>query len=107
MDFVLHSLDPGNSSTPPPVFDKAAESAVFTQMMGTFGWTPATVTPVPPTVPPAQLPDLTIAQMRIELQNTSCLMPGDPTGVRIWITNSGQAGDRKLCSEMSTTWIKR
>ena len=46
---------------------------------------------VPPTVPPAQLPDLAITQMRIELQNTSCLMPGDPTGVRIWITNNGQA----------------
>ena len=46
---------------------------------------------VPPTVPPAQLPDLTITQMKIELQNTSCLMPGDPTGVRIWVTNNGQA----------------
>jgi photosystem II stability/assembly factor-like uncharacterized protein len=52
MDFVLHSLNPGNYSTPPPVFDKAAESLVFAQMMGTFGWTPATATPVPPTVPP-------------------------------------------------------
>lgn len=56
MDFVLHSLDPGASSTPPPVFDRAAESAVFAQMMGTFGWTPATVTPVPPTVPPVLVP---------------------------------------------------
>ena len=52
MDFVLHSLDPGAYSTPPPIFDKTAESGVFTQMMGTFGWTPATVTPIPPTVPP-------------------------------------------------------
>jgi photosystem II stability/assembly factor-like uncharacterized protein len=60
MDFVLHSLAPDNSSTPPPVFDKAAESAVFAQMMGTFVWTPATVTPIPPTVPPVlvQSPDI-------------------------------------------------
>ncbi|HEU4743739.1 MAG TPA: CARDB domain-containing protein, partial [Anaerolineales bacterium] len=50
MDFVLHSLAPGNYSTPPPIFNKEAESAVFAQMMGTFGWTPATVTPVPPPV---------------------------------------------------------
>ena len=41
--------------------------------------------------PPPQLPDLTIVQMRIELQNTSCLAPGDPTGVRMWIKNNGQA----------------
>ena len=36
------------------------------------------------------LPDLTITQMKIELQNTSCLIPGDPLGVRLSITNNGQ-----------------
>ena len=56
MDFVLHSLNPGNYATPPPVFDRAAESAVFAQMMGTFGWTSATITPIPPTVPPVLVP---------------------------------------------------
>ena len=63
MDFVLHSLQPGNFETPPPVFDKAVESVVFTQMMQTFAWaspviTPSftpetpTLTPPPPTVNP-------------------------------------------------------
>ncbi len=41
-------------------------------------------------IPSGPLPDLTITAMHIELQNTSCLMPGDPMGVRIWITNNGQ-----------------
>ena len=63
MDFVLHSLDAGNSATPPPIFNKEAESAVFRQMMGTFGWTPATVTPVPPTVPPIVVPAPNIGKL--------------------------------------------
>ena len=36
MDFILHSLNPDNSSTPPPAFDFAAESVVFGQIMSTF-----------------------------------------------------------------------
>ncbi|HKY54733.1 MAG TPA: choice-of-anchor Q domain-containing protein [Anaerolineales bacterium] len=62
----------------------------------------ATATPtITPTVTPTRtntptpgsqlLPDLTISNMRIELQNTSCLAPGDPLGVRVWVTNNGQA----------------
>ncbi len=48
--------------------------------------------PVPtPTPGPELLPDLTIPQMRIELQNPDCLHPGDPLGVRVWVTNVGQA----------------
>ncbi len=57
---VLHSGQPGNYSTPPPLFDQAAESTVFDQIAATFRWltapaatptaTPtstATVTPTP------------------------------------------------------------
>ena len=39
MDFVLHSTNPGVYPTPPPLFDMAAESAVFAQIMSTFAWT--------------------------------------------------------------------
>ncbi len=39
MDFVLHSTNPGAYPTPPPEYDKAAESAVFTAIMETFTWT--------------------------------------------------------------------
>lgn len=40
ISFILRSANPGNFSTPPPLFDKAAESAVFTQIMNTFNWLP-------------------------------------------------------------------
>jgi hypothetical protein len=38
VDFVLHSTNAGNYTTPPPPFDKAAESAVFQTIMSTFAW---------------------------------------------------------------------
>ncbi len=38
--FVLHSADPGNYTTPPPLFDKAAESAVFNTIINTFAFWP-------------------------------------------------------------------
>jgi hypothetical protein len=43
--------------------------------------------------PPATqiLPDLTIGGMYFQLQNPSCLMPGDLMGVQIGIANNGQA----------------
>jgi hypothetical protein len=34
--FVLHSANPGNYATPPPVFDMAKESAVIGTTMATF-----------------------------------------------------------------------
>jgi hypothetical protein len=36
LTFVLHSTNPSNYATPPPVFDMAAESAVFTTIMSTY-----------------------------------------------------------------------
>lgn len=39
LTFILHSLNPGNFPTPPPEFDKAAESAVFDLIINTFDWT--------------------------------------------------------------------
>jgi hypothetical protein len=39
LTFTLHSTDPGNSSTPLPEFDKAAESAIFDTIINTFDWT--------------------------------------------------------------------
>jgi hypothetical protein len=38
LSFVLHSTNPGVYPTPPPVFDQNVESAVFEQIMSTFGW---------------------------------------------------------------------
>ena len=39
----------------------------------------------------AALPDLTISQMKVQLQNPSCLAPGDSLGLLVGVTNSGQA----------------
>jgi hypothetical protein len=44
---VLHSVQPGNYPTPPPVFDEVAESAVFEQIVETFRWLEAP-SPTPP-----------------------------------------------------------
>ncbi|HKI52613.1 MAG TPA: NBR1-Ig-like domain-containing protein, partial [Anaerolineales bacterium] len=39
LTFTLHSTNPGNYQTPPPEFDKAAESAIFDTIINTFDWT--------------------------------------------------------------------
>jgi hypothetical protein len=36
--FVLHSTNPANYQVPPPLYDETAESAVFADIMNTFGW---------------------------------------------------------------------
>jgi hypothetical protein len=38
MSFVLHSTNPSNYPSPPPFYNKTAESAVFTEIMSTFSW---------------------------------------------------------------------
>jgi hypothetical protein len=50
MTFVLKSVDPGVFPTPPPAYDKAAESAVFSTIVSTFTLSslPATATSTPP-----------------------------------------------------------
>ena len=47
LDFILHSHDPGVFTTPPPVFDYAAESAIFDQIIGTFTWLAQSPTATP------------------------------------------------------------
>jgi len=37
MTFILHSINPGVYETPPPVFNVAAESAVFSTIMSAYG----------------------------------------------------------------------
>ena len=39
--------------------------------------------------PGGPLPDLTITQLKIELENTSCLLPGAGLGVRVFMRNNG------------------
>jgi hypothetical protein len=82
--FNFLSLGPPPTNTPTPLI-------TFIPSTATPTFTPSP-TPTRTNTPGSQpLPDLTITSMRIELQNTSCLIPGDPMGVRVWVTNSGEA----------------
>jgi murein DD-endopeptidase MepM/ murein hydrolase activator NlpD len=38
LDFVLRAANPGVYTTPPPLYDEAAESAVFGQIVSTYTW---------------------------------------------------------------------
>jgi len=38
LSFVMHSANPGVYTTPPPVFDKSAESAILNATASTFNW---------------------------------------------------------------------
>ena len=59
---TLHSTDPGNYATPPPLFDQTAESAVFSEIADSFRWLDgATPTPAP------NIPQATFKE------NTNCL----------------------------------
>jgi murein DD-endopeptidase MepM/ murein hydrolase activator NlpD len=64
LNFILHSHNPGQFATPPPVFDYATESAIFEQIVGTYAWLaqPPTSTPtvvLPPATPTGTLPSAT------------------------------------------------
>ena len=65
MGFVLHSHNPGNFDPPIPVFDRAAESAVFEQIMQTLTWIamPPTETPTPIPYPGVLVPSPLIRQL--------------------------------------------
>ncbi len=56
LEFVLHSLNAGNFPTPPPVFDYAAESLVFDQIVSTFAWLDQMPTATPTTSTPVETP---------------------------------------------------
>jgi hypothetical protein len=101
MDFMLHSvnaIDP-----PPPVFDKAAESVVFSQIMSTFEWLDATITHTPTPTPGGNLlPDLVISGMGMQLQDPTCLKPSDNVmGVSIGIRNQGQGAASSFMVEVN------
>lgn len=63
-NFTLHSCNPDSCFPPVPVFDKAAETSVFTQILRTFSLLPAAPTPsaTPDDTQPTSLPirDFTI-----------------------------------------------
>ena len=69
----------------------ATGTATATQTTTATGTATSTATTTATTTPAQLLPDLAITNLRIELQNPSCFLTGDPLGVRVSVTNNGQA----------------
>jgi hypothetical protein len=90
LGFVLHAGNPDAYSTPLPLYNESGEMTVFYDIVTQFAWLESTVTPSP-TPMNNLLPDLTITAMRKEFQNPGCWLQGDSYGVRISVTNQGQA----------------
>ena len=69
LDFILHSLNAGNFPTPPPVFDYAAETVVFGDMVSTFAWLAPTSTPTPSPIATGTPPPTNMAVVQsVEIQ---------------------------------------
>ena len=109
------STPTGTGTLTPTLLPSLTPTPTVTSVVSTF--TPpgtATFTPLPsvtntptgtfvvPTVPTNTgtstptpesqlLPDLTITMMKVELENPVCLAPGNALGLRVFVTNSGQA----------------
>lgn len=82
MNFVLYSLNPGQPATPPVVYDEAAESSIFEQIIATYRWleiTP-TITPEPPvdTATPTGTPIPTIGTI------TGHVLAGKPVTIGLY-----------------------
>ena len=102
LDFILHSLNPGNSSTPPPVFDFDAESAVFAQIVSTYTWlTVPTATPTASTAPaesetPTVTPTGSSSTPVVSPTVTTASLSPTPSG------NNGAVAGQILASESVT-----
>jgi len=87
LEFVLHSINPGVYSTPPPMYNEPVERLVFDDVLSHFAWLSGTITPGN-----TLLPDLKLGTMAITLQDPSCLKPsGNVMGISVPVTNQGQA----------------
>jgi RHS repeat-associated protein/CSLREA domain-containing protein len=80
------------ANPPQLVITLGTATATFTPTATRTSTPTNTLTPTKTNTPPSgALPDLVITQMRIEYQNPGCLLPNDPFGVRVWVTNNGTA----------------
>ena len=88
------------SVTPTPTGTFVVPTVPSVTPTGTFSPTPSLTSTLTPSATPSQtntststpaLPDLTITTMKVELENPVCLSPGNALGLRVFVTNSGQA----------------
>jgi len=78
LDFVLRAANPDVFPTPPPIYDEAAESAVFAQIVSTYAWlSSATATPTPTsTSAPGSSPTPTGSPSPTSTPGTSGILTG-------------------------------
>ena len=86
LSFVLHSLNPGNFATPPAVFDYAAETAVFGQIVGTYTWLDL------PTATPTGLPTETATSTPMLNGTSTQTSTATPTSTPTSTSTSSQNG---------------
>ncbi len=88
LDFVLRAANPGNFATPPPLYDEAAESVVFGQIVSTYEWlptaTPTSLTQVdtatPTSLTPVDTATPTLTSTPVESPTPTALPDGSLTG---------------------------
>ena len=85
LSFVLHSVNPGNLATPIPVFDYAAESAVFEQIVSTYTWLTlsSTATPTPTVSTPIESPTSTATPTSTPIESPTATLPPSTSGTLI------------------------
>jgi len=82
LTFVLHSHNPGMYATPPPTFNRDAESAVFVEIVNTFQWLSGGPTPPPPPHPdvaPALIASTATLVPTLSPSDTPTSLPPTPT----------------------------
>jgi len=88
LDFVLRAANPGAFATPPPLYDEAAESAVFGQIVSTYAWL------TPPTSTPGGSPTSTATQTSTPIES--------PTPTSTPVSTSGTLTGRVLADKPVT-----
>jgi hypothetical protein len=67
LDFVLRAANPGVFTTPPPLYDEVAETAVFGQIVSTYAWLTIVPTATPTfTSTPVESPTATFTSTPVE-----------------------------------------
>jgi hypothetical protein len=80
LDFVLRAANPGMFATPPPLYDEAAETAVYGQIVSTYQWLAVVPTPTF-TSTPVESPTPTATQTSTPVESpTPTTTPGTTSG---------------------------
>jgi hypothetical protein len=91
LNFILHSTNPENYETPPPVFDMAAESAIFRKIVATFAWLPPTPTPSL-TRTPTRTPSPTVTRTPTRTPTSTVTPTLKPLDTSNWVLYQNEYG---------------